>query len=117
MIRRSTIFVFSATLIVGLVLFQLKYKVVSLEQRHQRVKKAIHENQEAIHVLRAEWAHLNDPGRLQRLSQKYLEIHSLKSHQLVSFADVATSNGGTYDKAALEKLITAAAADQQPDKD
>ncbi len=117
MMQRSTLFVVIAALLIGLVLFRLKYKVMSLEQQHRHIKKTIQENQEAIHVLRAEWAHLNDPSRLQRLAKKYLEINPLQSSQLVSFTDVATSNGAVYDKAALEKLITAAAADQQPDRD
>lgn len=117
MMRRSTLLVLCASLIIGLALFRLKYKVMSLEYHHSQIKKSIHENQETLHVLRAEWAHLNDPKRLQELSEKYLDINALQSSQLVSFADVASAPGNAYDKAALDQLIAEATADQKPDQD
>jgi hypothetical protein len=117
MMRRSTLTVLGIALVIGLSLFRLKYKVMSLEQHHSQVKKSIQENTEALHVLKAEWAHLNDPRRLQKLSEKYLKINPLQKTQLISFADVATGGGNVYDKAALDKLIADAVADQQPDND
>jgi hypothetical protein len=117
MMRRSTLAVLGISFVIGLSLFRLKYKVMSLEQHHNHVKKSINENMEIIHVLKAEWAHLNDPKRLQELSEKYLEINTLQKTQLISFADVATGGGNVYDKAALDKLIADATADQHPDKD
>eukprot|EP01037_Dinobryon_pediforme_P017167 gene17167-17360_t len=60
-----------------------------------------------------EWAHLNDPSRLQVLAQKYLDIAPIGSTQYVSFEDVASKDGG-YDRKALEDLIAQAAADPIP---
>lgn len=111
MIRRSTLVVGGLTLVVGLALFKTKYAVMSLEQQHSQIKKNIQETREAIHVLRAEWAHLNDPSRLQVLAQKYLDIAPVGGSQLISFADVAGTNGG-YDPKALDNLIAEAAHDQ-----
>ncbi len=111
MIRRSTLVVSGLTLAVGLALFKTKYAVMGLEQQHSQIKKNIQETREAIHVLRAEWAHLNDPSRLQVLAQKYLDIAPVGSSQLVSFDDVA-SKDGSYDRSALDSLIAEAARDQ-----
>jgi hypothetical protein len=113
MIRRSTIIVGGLSIVIGFALFKTKYAVMALEQQHQQVKKGIQETKEALHVLRAEWAHLNDPSRLQTLAQKYLDIAPIGSTQYVSFDDVASKDGG-YDRKALEDLVAQAAADSQP---
>jgi hypothetical protein len=70
--RTSTITFLSVGMCVGVILFRLKYEVLGLEQTHQQIKKSIFDTKEAIHVLRAEWAHLSDPSRIQKLSIKYL---------------------------------------------
>jgi hypothetical protein len=117
MIRRSTLIVGGLTLFIGLALFKTKYAVMALEHQHTQVKKNIQETREAIHVLRAEWAHLNDPSRLQTLAQKYLDIAPVGGSQLVLFDDVAGKDGG-YDRNALNNLIAEAARDQDiPNQD
>lgn len=119
MIRRSTLVAGGLTLVVGLALFKTKYAVMDLERQHSQIKENIQKNREAIHVLRAEWAHLNDPSRLQILAQKYLDIAPVGSSQLISFDDVAGNDGG-YDRNALNNLIAEAARDQgasTPDTD
>ncbi|MBY0463277.1 MAG: hypothetical protein K2Q34_08875 [Alphaproteobacteria bacterium] len=113
MMRRSTLIVGGLSIIIGLALFKTKYAVMALEQQHQQIKKGIQETNEALHVLRAEWAHLNDPSRLQILAQKYLDIAPIGSTQYVSFEDVASKDGG-YDRKALEDLIAKAVADPKP---
>jgi len=119
MMRRSTLAVASLSIVIGLVLFKIKYAVMELERQHTQVRKGIQDTNEALHVLRAEWAHLNDPSRLQVLAQKYLDIAPIASAQFVSFDDVASKDGG-YDRRALENLVAEAAADMPspaPDAD
>lgn len=87
--RSSTICVVILTAGIGLGLFQLKYKVMSLEHEHKKIKRSIQSARESIHVLKAEWAHLNDPKRLQMLSQKHLDIHPISAKQMVSLKTVA----------------------------
>jgi hypothetical protein len=113
MMRRSTVVVGILSVVTGLALFKTKYAVMTLEQQHKQIKKSIQETHEALHILRAEWAHLNDPGRLQTLAQKYLDIAPIGSTQYVSFDDVASKDGG-YDRKALEDLVAQAAGAPKP---
>lgn len=73
MLRGSTVSFGCIAFAVGIVLFRIKYEVVDLENRHIQILKSIHSTKESIHLLNAEWAHLTDPARIQRLSAKYLD--------------------------------------------
>lgn len=72
----------------GFGLFQLKYQVQGLEQKLARINRQILENEEAIHVLKAEWSYLNQPERIDVLSRKYLGLQPLTGQQYSSFADL-----------------------------
>jgi hypothetical protein len=106
--RRPTLLFILITAGVGLGLFQLKYQVMNLEKDHSRIRKNIRETNEAIHVLKAEWAHLNDPKRLQNLCERYLPVTSIKGSQLVSLEYVTQGeNDGSrnYDRGAMDQLV------------
>lgn len=106
--RRPTLLFVFITAVVGLGLFQLKYQVMNLEKDHTRIRKNIRETKEAIHVLKAEWAHLNDPKRLQSLCERYLTITPIKGSQLVSLQQVTGGESGGvpgYDRGAMDQLV------------
>ena len=74
MIRRSTLLWLIAAVLIGCGLYQLKYEVQGKEERLARLNRQIQQEQEAIHVLNAEWAFLNRPDRLADLANRHLEM-------------------------------------------
>jgi hypothetical protein len=73
----------------GACVFHLKYHVSQLADTLKALdikKRAIQEN---IQLLRAEWAHLNEPSRLEALTQKYLPLTPMKAPQMMSLKDLA----------------------------
>ncbi|MES2252638.1 MAG: hypothetical protein V4482_03030 [Pseudomonadota bacterium] len=93
MLRRPTFWSVTLAIVVGMVLFRVKYEVIALEQHDTRLKKEIHANKDAIHILKTELTHLNDPKSLQHFTQKYLtELKPVSSGQLITFHDMAGSN-------------------------
>lgn len=74
MIRRSTLFWLLAAILIGCGLYQLKYEVQAKEERLARLNRQIQLEQEAIHVLNAEWAFLNRPDRIADLANRHLEL-------------------------------------------
>lgn len=86
----SVIFVFSSFLL-GILLFQVKYQVVSLESRLQTVEKKIAECNEAIKVSHAEWSFLTQPERIQKLSGRFLSLKPLLHSQVVSLEEVSSA--------------------------
>lgn len=70
--RRSTLIwtVLCVTVVIGL--FVIKHEVQELEEKLQALNAEIITDQDAIQVLQAEWAYLNQPSRLEALSTKLL---------------------------------------------
>ena len=64
-------------------LFTVKYKVQDLEERIDRTNYKIVESQQATHILRVEWAHLNEAERIEKLAQKYLKLEPASIKQVV----------------------------------
>ncbi len=80
--------------IVGSGMFVLKYEVQDLEVELASLDGDIRQNQETIHVLKAEWSHLNNPERLRVLSAKHIGLTQVKPEQVVSFASLNDKNSG-----------------------
>ncbi len=88
MIRRST-FVWAALAVAtGLGLFQVAYRVQLLEEKLTRVNRQIVQERETIHVLRAEWSYLNEPGRLADLASRHLSLAPLEASQMIRIEDL-----------------------------
>jgi hypothetical protein len=108
--RGSTIVCGIAAAGIGSGLFQLKYEVMRLEQQYRQICQTIRASEESTHILKAEWAHLNDPNRLQELAKKHLDIAPVAAAQLTSLDKVAGGENN-YDRDALEKLVAEVASD------
>ncbi len=74
MIHRGLVFWSIAAVATAVGLFTVKYKVQDLEDKIDRTNQKIIESQQATHILRVEWAHLNEAERIERLAQKHLKL-------------------------------------------
>jgi len=86
--RNVTLVLFLAAAAMGVLLFKVKYEVIDLESELNQVNRDIVSHQEAIHVLKAEWAHLNEPARLKRQAREMLDLRPMGPEQLGSFSDL-----------------------------
>jgi hypothetical protein len=84
MIYRSTLFYLIITSGLGIALFHIKYQVMKIENMLSSTHKELFRTEEAIHLLHAEWAYLNDPKRLKRLASKHLKMNETTPLQMVS---------------------------------
>lgn len=58
----------------GYTLFHITFEVEALEAELSRLNSQIVKEQEAVHVLEAEWAYLNRPERIEKLSENLLPM-------------------------------------------
>jgi hypothetical protein len=69
-------------------LFQVKFEVQALEKHLKALNAQIYGNQQVIHVLTAEWSHLNDPTRLTELNARYLQLAPVEARQMARLEDL-----------------------------
>jgi cell division protein FtsL len=86
MMRLAALFWLTVAGIVALFLFHVKYEVQHLEEELQMTHRQIIEEQEAIHILAAEWSYLNRPERIGNLAKEHLGLQPPETRQLASLA-------------------------------
>jgi cell division protein FtsL len=83
MIHRGLLFWSIAAVATAVGLFTVKYKVQDLEEKIDRTNQKIIESQQATHILRVEWAHLNEAERIERFATKYLLLEPASVNQVI----------------------------------
>jgi hypothetical protein len=74
----------------GLYLYSEKHRAVLLDRDISRAIHCTEAARERTGLLRAEWALLNDPGRLQEMADKYLALKPMAPGQFVQLAGLST---------------------------
>ena len=66
--------IFALAAISGAALLNVSQRVQHAEERLSAIKAEIAQEEDAVRLLRAEWAYLNRPGRLERMAQDFLDL-------------------------------------------
>jgi len=74
----------------GLYLYSEKHRAILLDRDIARAIRGTEAARERTGMLRAEWALLNDPGRLQEMADKYLTLKTMAPGQFVQLAELST---------------------------
>lgn len=88
MINRGALIWMVLAITAGTGLFLLKYEVRAMEEQLVQIKQQTLSNLEAVHVLKAEWSHLNHPTRLENLGRRLLSLEPVIARQSASIADI-----------------------------
>ncbi len=88
MIGKSTIVWIAVSCAASGILYQTSYKAQEQERELNRLNRAIVAEQEAIQVLKAEWAYLNDPSRLEKLAAEHLLMQPTGAAQIAHLSDL-----------------------------
>lgn len=68
--------------------YQIKYETIYYAEQLVKMRHAIDRERDNIGVLRAEWAHLVRPERVQALAAKFLDLQALSLGQIVKASDL-----------------------------
>jgi cell division protein FtsL len=87
--RQTTILTLLLAAVMSVALFYLKYEVTNLEQELEVLNRKIIVKKEGVHILKAEWSHLNNFARIKDLASRYLEMVPTEPHQIKSVEEMA----------------------------
>ena len=82
-------------------LYNMKYEVRRLEDKLTTLNKTLVTERQAVQVLRAEWAYLNRPSRLQDLSGRHLDLQPIEVGQLTDLHELPVQAVKASQKTAL----------------
>jgi hypothetical protein len=88
MINRAALIWMILAITAGTGLFLLKYEVRAMEDQLVQIKQQTLNNLESVHVLKAEWSHLNHPTRLEDLGRRLLSLEPVIAQQSANIADI-----------------------------
>ena len=74
------------TCLVGFGMFVMKNQVQNLENALASINRNIEEDVKTIHILKAEWSHLNNPSRLRALATKHISLNQVKAEQIINYS-------------------------------
>ncbi len=74
------------TCLVGFGMFVMKNKVQNLERELAQINQNIQDDVKTIHVLNAEWSHLNSPSRLRQLAAKHIDMNQVQAEQIINYS-------------------------------
>ena len=74
------------TCLVGFGMFVMKNQVQNLENELASINRNIEEDVKNIHILKAEWSHLNNPSRLRALATKHISLNQVKAEQIINYS-------------------------------
>ena len=66
----------------------MKNQVQTLEKRLVGINRNIEEDIKTIHILQAEWSHLNSPARLRKLAGKHIMLKPVQAEQIINYSQV-----------------------------
>lgn len=75
-------------LLSGAGMFVLKYQVIEKEEELFRIHRQIASDKREIHMLKGDWASLNDPERLRALVENQTDFQTFGANQLIDAAVV-----------------------------
>lgn len=88
MITRATLIWAVLAIAAGFGLFQVSYRVASLEDELNKVNRQIVEERERLRALQADWSYLTNPARLADLSRRHLSLQPLAAEQMIRIEDL-----------------------------
>jgi cell division protein FtsL len=82
------LFVIVALIVAAAYVYDIKFEATMQAERLSKLRAEIKRERDAIAALRAEWARLSSPGRIEDLAQRHLKLKSLDAFQIDTLANL-----------------------------
>jgi len=68
--------------------YSIKYETMRYSAEIVKMRHAVERENDRIVMLRAEWAHVTRPGRIQALADRHLDMRAVHADQVVKASDL-----------------------------
>jgi cell division protein FtsL len=82
MMRLINFCVIAALVVAAAHVYKIKFDSTSQAQRLAKLRMEIRREHDLLATLRAEWAKLNSPGRIEVLARRHLALRPTETHQV-----------------------------------
>jgi hypothetical protein len=82
------LFVIVALVLAAAYVYDIKFESTLQAERVARLRNEIRRERDAVAALRAEWAKLDSPVRIQLLAQRHLQLKQLDARQIDNLANL-----------------------------
>ena len=88
MIRPFTLLCFCAFAGIGAWLYQVKHQVAMKDRELVEIRRQTEQARQRLDILRAEWALLNEPGRLRQNAMRVLSLEPMQPQHFARPTDI-----------------------------
>ncbi len=88
MMRFINILVIGSLIAAASTVYKIKFDATLQAEKVARLHSELERERNAIARLRAEWARLDTPSRIQTLADRYLKLQPIKPNQFDNFSDL-----------------------------
>ena len=104
-------------IVVGFAVYSVADEYQGIEKKISQLKRKSEQEREAIRVMRAEWAFLTNPSRMEKIAQQYFKLQPLTEKQIVlasgiPLRSVLDEHLNTQDGGGAQQVQTASASGQ-----
>lgn len=85
MIRLIHLVVIAALVVAAAWVYRIKFEATVQAERVAKLQREVRHERDAIAILRAEWARLDSPARIQGLAERHLALKPIQPHQFDRF--------------------------------
>jgi cell division protein FtsL len=82
------LFVIVALIVAAAYVYDIKFEATMQAEHLSRLRGEVKRERDAIAALRAEWAKLASPGRIEDMAQRHLQLKPLDAHQIDPLAEL-----------------------------
>jgi hypothetical protein len=80
--RLLHVLVIAALVLSAAYVYKIKFDATLQAERVAKLRNEIRRERDAVAVLRAEWARLDNPARIKALSERNLPLRQIEAHQI-----------------------------------
>ena len=88
MIRALNLAMLALTVVICFGLYRVTHAAQEREADLRSIETKIAEGERAIGVLKAEWTHLSQPGKVQAMATRYLNLQPMKATQIAYLNEI-----------------------------